>query len=155
MDWAFPSRFFRSFMPPAAQRHAGWTAMPPLGRRKCTGKKLSSHLTLLNFSPLYFLGYNQSTIRNPRVSSFYFYVLFFFFSCQVFDCFRNSRDKYLTPAQKRLRFPLLSSHSVALPLLLMGQLTISSGCSPRLWDWTPSRKGFRAKRLSLTPHCPI
>lgn len=108
-----------SFTPPAAQRTAGWRDRPPLGRRTCAGQKPSSHLTLLRFSPSYFLGYNQSTVRNPRVSSFYFYVLiYFFFGCQVSDCLRDSHDKYLSPSQKKLRFPLLSPHSVALPVLL-------------------------------------
>ena len=77
----------RNLVPPATQRTARRDS-PPLGEGNLQGQNcLCVCLILLNLSVLHLLDYNQSTIRNPRVSSFLFV---------CFNLFPFSVAKHLT-----------------------------------------------------------
>lgn len=79
----------------------------------------------------------------------------FFLSCQVFDCLRDSRDKYLSPSRKKLRFSLLSSHSVAFPVLPTWTADHLQWVQSPAVGWSPPRKGCWPKKLPWTPHGPV
>lgn len=59
-------------------------------------------LTLLNLPPPHSLAIIRALSGNLEPATFYVYVvIYFFFSCQVFDCLRDSHGKYLSLAWKK------------------------------------------------------